>query len=243
MTVDVICPYCNCAIDEAQESVQACAACGTRHHAECWQDNNGCTVYGCTAAPPDEPKLTVQTTDFARPAVQPTPMFMGQPVPQPVTANYAPPPPPPRPVPPPPPASTSYAPPPPPPWQVPAPPPAATGYAPPPAPYAPPPPPPPQYAPQMTFGGYAVPAPPVPPPMAFHPPMQVRSKSRTTFILLGIFLGAFGAHNFYAGYKGRAIAQLAITICTVFICSIISWIWAIVEVCIVDRDARGISMT
>ncbi len=73
--------------------------------------------------------------------------------------------------------------------------------------------------------------------------MQIRSKNRTSFILLGVFLGAFGAHNFYAGYKGRAITQLAITLCTVFFGSIISWIWAIVEVCIVDRDARDILMT
>src|SRR5262245_27835588 len=33
-------------------------------------------------------------------------------------------------------------------------------------------------------------------------------KSRTTYILLGVFLGPLGAHNFYAGYTGRAVGQL-----------------------------------
>ncbi len=125
MTVDVICPYCNCAIDEAQDSVHACAVCGTQHHDDCWQDNNGCTVYGCTAAPPDEPKLTVQTTDFGPRPVQPTPMFLGQPVALGVNPNYSPPPPP---------TPASVAPPP----RRPVPPPPPAAYAPPPPPYAPP---------------------------------------------------------------------------------------------------------
>jgi TM2 domain-containing membrane protein YozV len=61
-------------------------------------------------------------------------------------------------------------------------------------------------------------------------------------MLLGIFLGCFGAHNFYAGYTARAIAQLCITICTLFFGAIVSWIWAIVEVCTVERDSRNIYM-
>ncbi|MBI1787945.1 MAG: TM2 domain-containing protein [Acidobacteria bacterium] len=67
-------------------------------------------------------------------------------------------------------------------------------------------------------------------------------KNRVAYILLGIFLGFFGAHNFYAGYTARAIAQLCITICTLFFGTIVSWIWAIVEVCTVDRDSRNVYM-
>ena len=65
-------------------------------------------------------------------------------------------------------------------------------------------------------------------------------KNRTTFIVLGIFLGALGIHNFYAGYTGRAIGQLCLSVLTLFSLAIISWIWAIVEICVVDKDSSGI---
>lgn len=65
-------------------------------------------------------------------------------------------------------------------------------------------------------------------------------KSRLTFILLGIFLGSLGAHNFYAGYKKRAIIQLLLTVCTVFYASFVTWIWALVEVCTVNCDHANV---
>ncbi len=68
-------------------------------------------------------------------------------------------------------------------------------------------------------------------------------KSRTTYIVLGVFLGAFGAHNFYAGYTGRAIGQLCLSVLTVFYLAIASWLWAIVEICIVDKDSAGIQFS
>lgn len=64
-------------------------------------------------------------------------------------------------------------------------------------------------------------------------------KSRTTFVLLGIFLGIFGVHNFYAGYARKGAAQLCLTVFTCFYGAIISEIWAIVEVCIVSHDGDG----
>jgi TM2 domain-containing membrane protein YozV len=67
-------------------------------------------------------------------------------------------------------------------------------------------------------------------------------KSRMAFILLGIFLGCFGVHNFYAGYTGKAIAQLCITILSVFILSLVTAIWAIIEVITIDRDSNGVPM-
>lgn len=68
-------------------------------------------------------------------------------------------------------------------------------------------------------------------------------KERIAYILLGIFLGAFGAHNFYAGYNGKAIAQLLITILSFGILSIVSFIWAIIEVITVTVDSTGKPMT
>jgi TM2 domain-containing membrane protein YozV len=145
-----------------------CTACGTPHHTECWEENGGCTVFGCSAAPPEEPKLRVAPADLPSLPAAGEPMYSATP-----TFGYG----------------------------------AAAFYA-----------PPPQYLYQS-------------------PP-----KSRVEFIVLGVFLGAFGAHNFYAGYTGRAIAQLSITLGTLFMGAIVSWIWALVEVCTVDRDSRNVYM-
>ena len=65
-------------------------------------------------------------------------------------------------------------------------------------------------------------------------------KSKTTFILLGIFLGGIGAHNFYAGYTNKGITQLVISLLCFWLgASIVIWIWAIVEVCTITVDANG----
>lgn len=72
-------------------------------------------------------------------------------------------------------------------------------------------------------------------------PVYGRSyKSRTTYIVLGIFLGTLGIHNFYAGYTGRAVGQLCLTVLTLGYLGIVSWIWAIIEICIVEKDSTGL---
>lgn len=43
--------------------------------------------------------------------------------------------------------------------------------------------------------------------------------------LLGIFLGGFGAHNFYLGYTKKAVIQLIVTLVT---CGIGAW-WGFIE--------------
>lgn len=67
------------------------------------------------------------------------------------------------------------------------------------------------------------------------------AKSRIAYILLGIFLGCFGVHNFYAGYTGKAVAQLliAVLLSWTVIAPIIVFIWAIVDICNVTKDAHG----
>lgn len=64
-------------------------------------------------------------------------------------------------------------------------------------------------------------------------------KSRVAYVVLGILLGTLGIHNFYAGYVGKGIAQLLISILSAGFLSPISWIWAIIEVCTVTKDAKG----
>ena len=55
------------------------------------------------------------------------------------------------------------------------------------------------------------------------------AKSKVAAGLLGIFLGGFGIHNFYLGYKGKAIAQLLITLLSCFMLSEVSAIWGLIE--------------
>jgi TM2 domain-containing membrane protein YozV len=54
-------------------------------------------------------------------------------------------------------------------------------------------------------------------------------RSKMAAGLLGIFLGAFGVHNFYLGFTGKAVAQLLITLLSLGILGIVSAIWGLVE--------------
>ena len=68
-------------------------------------------------------------------------------------------------------------------------------------------------------------------------------KDKTRYLLLAIFLGGLGIHNFYAGYTNRAVLQLLISLVGgIFTCGLAPigvWIWAIVEGVNVDKDAFG----
>jgi TM2 domain-containing membrane protein YozV len=159
MTDSTSCPYCRASFGEEGPIKIFCPGCGMPHHEDCYQENGGCTVFGCSRAPADDPKLQVSASEVN----------------------------------------------------------AVSGYG---------------YAVSPTFSAqpqFAV---------AAAPP-----KSRTAFIVLGIFLGPFGAHNFYAGYTGKAVGQLCLTVLSLFYLSIISWIWAVVEVCIINKDSTGIEFS
>jgi len=230
------CPYCRAPF-EPDDEVVACPGCATRHHADCLQENGGCTVFGCSQAPAEEPKISVSAQELVPPG-QPAPRPQNAPsflnlsgplapiqtgeTPQTLT-------PPPEPAAEPPAPVRPAAPP-------------ASPTPPPPRPAGAPPPPRPQpvlhtaHAPVMTyptFGGYAAP----PPPIYSYTPR----KSRVVFVLLAVFLGAFGGHNFYAGYVKKGVIQLCITLFSCFFGGVVSWIWAIVEACMVDCDEDGIA--
>ena len=55
------------------------------------------------------------------------------------------------------------------------------------------------------------------------------AKSKMAAGLLGIFLGAFGVHNFYLGYTGKAIAQLLISVLSCFTLAVVSEVWGLIE--------------
>ena len=96
---------------------------------------------------------------------------------------------------------------------------------------------------------YAAPA--APPynqvPASHHP----EAKDRVAYVLLAIFLGELGIHNFYAGYTNRAVIQLVACIVGIPIVAIMTcgiglilyaglWIWNIIEACTVEQDANGV---
>jgi TM2 domain-containing membrane protein YozV len=215
--LSLICPYCRSEVQDAAGDRKDCPGCGTPHHADCFAENGGCTVFGCSAAPADEAKVTVTGTDLmgnvvtrqvtppvSRPAVSLGAGFttFHAPVPQPAApAAEAPAP------------FEPAVPPPPPPM-------AGTGVAPPPQVEGPAP------------GAYAA-GPLVNDYSAAQP------KTRVVFVLLGVFLGVFGVHNFYTGYVKKGTIQLCLTLLTCFYGAAVSWIWAIVEICVVNQDAEG----
>lgn len=72
------------------------------------------------------------------------------------------------------------------------------------------------------------------------PAEQAPVKHKNTYLLLGILLGGLGIHNFYAGYTKKGVIQLLVTLLTAGYGSVVSWIWAIIDVCTVKQDAQGI---
>ena len=148
-----ICPYCRAPIEERE--VPVCPSCKVPHHLECWLENKGCSVPGCSEAPDDEAKVTVAA-----------------------------------------------------------------------------------HALQSASGNQTTQIASPPPVIRIEAQPHTQPKSRIVFMLLGLFLGPFGAHNFYAGYNGRAVPQLAITLLSLFYGTILTWPWAIIEICIVNRDSE-----
>jgi TM2 domain-containing membrane protein YozV len=72
-------------------------------------------------------------------------------------------------------------------------------------------------------------------------------KSKLAAGLLGILVGTFGAHNFYLGNTGKAVAQLLITVLSCGFLSPVSAIWGLVEgiqilTGSINKDAKGIPL-
>ena len=42
-----ICPFCKTEIKEG-DAVKVCPECGIPHHEACWEENKGCTTFGCS---------------------------------------------------------------------------------------------------------------------------------------------------------------------------------------------------
>ena len=64
MTAAAVCPYCRGPIEESDEQKIVCSGCGTPHHTDCYGENGGCTVFGCSSAPVEEPKLSISAPEL-----------------------------------------------------------------------------------------------------------------------------------------------------------------------------------
>jgi hypothetical protein len=53
------CGICLSAINDA-EARAACPACRAEYHAECWQENGGCAIYGCSQVPVVEKRPAIE---------------------------------------------------------------------------------------------------------------------------------------------------------------------------------------
>jgi hypothetical protein len=222
-----VCPYCRSAIEPGAGDELLCPGCGTPHHSDCFAENGGCTVFGCSAAPADEQKVTLTGSELAGrsaagsignlPEMLPgvglmPPGWKPNAPAKPVKA--APPPMPPGAVPP---AQAPVS--------------AVNTLG----------------IPRFGSGSVLFGSTPMPVPVAATPGQAVEfdftpdpnAKNRSTFIVLGVLLGALGAHNFYAGYRNKAIAQLLLSVLTLGLASPMSWVWAVIDVCTVDRDSEG----
>lgn len=72
-------------------------------------------------------------------------------------------------------------------------------------------------------------------------PAHISDKTRVAYIVLGLFLGGLGIHNFYAGRTTNGIIQLLITVCTgwlVFPLFIVG-VWVLLEIITVTTDGSG----
>ena len=208
-----VCPYCRGAIDAQAGEELVCPGCGTPHHADCYAENGGCTVFGCSAAPPEEPKVRLTGSEIANPV--------------PVAANAG--------------GSSGDA-----PGQVGPTTPAARVKAPPPPLLGSPTQSPAVRLPRFGASSVLFGVQPVAAVATASPSAELtfedvpEAKNRMTFIVLGVLLGFLGAHNFYAGYRGKAIGQLCITVLSLGFASPMSWVWAVIDVLTVDRDSKGI---
>lgn len=74
-------------------------------------------------------------------------------------------------------------------------------------------------------------------------PIQGEQKSKMAAGLLGIFLGAWGIHNFYLGNTSRAIIQIVVTILTCGAGGIWGLIEGIMILCgSINTDANGVPL-
>lgn len=72
--------------------------------------------------------------------------------------------------------------------------------------------------------------------------VQKSPKSRLVYILLALFFGGFGVHNFYANRIGAAVTQLLLNLLLFWLIVpvIVVGLWVLIEMIVVTKDGNGI---
>ena len=65
------------------------------------------------------------------------------------------------------------------------------------------------------------------------------AKSQLAYCLLAFFLGIFGIHNFYVGRWKRGLAQLLLTLLTLFMGVLVTHLWAVINIFAIHTDGKG----
>jgi TM2 domain-containing membrane protein YozV len=75
--------------------------------------------------------------------------------------------------------------------------------------------------------------------MTSTPPPVAAPRTRLAYILLALFLGTLGIHNFYSGHTKHGVIKLVLLIaCGLGL--LVNPIWSIVEMITVTKDAQGV---
>ena len=70
-----------------------------------------------------------------------------------------------------------------------------------------------------------------------------QAKNGIIYIILAFFLGALGLHNFYAGYWGRGLSQLCLTLIApwfLYVPLLFVAVWVLLELLFVGKGANGL---
>jgi TM2 domain-containing membrane protein YozV len=71
-------------------------------------------------------------------------------------------------------------------------------------------------------------------------------KGRTAYVILGLFLGVLGIHNFYSGHWPFGVIKLVILVVLGWLFGIgffINAVWSLYEICTVTKDAKGLKFS
>ena len=72
---------------------------------------------------------------------------------------------------------------------------------------------------------------------------RIPAKSGIVYIVLAFFLGTLGLHNFYAGYWGRGLAQLCLSLIApwfLYVPLLFVAVWVLLELLFVGKTAKGV---
>ena len=86
--------------------------------------------------------------------------------------------------------------------------------------------------------------------------MVTVSRNRGVYIILGLLFGGVGFHNFYAGHKVRGAIKMGIFLIAfavdaslrfytgfAIVALALFWLWALIEIITVKKDAGGSAMS